>query len=539
MKKIKYSLCILISLLTVFYPVSVFSAGYDGISVGNINIASGTENNFEKAEIPALKESVQQTVMYTPTELTDRTYEFFATVENTVNVTLLSSEYDYAAGYYTEYYTGFEAADRTVYCDVLNTLKTISELNTNVKITFFDPFTQNISAYTEKYKNFTPEYGDLLISCYTDFDGNIKERKQVIKAADFFKTKTVNRKKTILSAKIENTLVTELKSLKVYRDINIAVLSDISAANSLDYVKEYLSESDYIFKTVSTESENLNGYDCIIVCAPTRDITLSEMLLLNNYLTNPDKSLIYIAPRVLRDLPNFTAFLQNWGISVYNDYRLSAAKKADCFSKSTQLLCECASPYFGKSGSFSDTDTIFVMDCCTPLEIDETVAGVTVETLLQTKGESVVATLQNGAVMNEFSANEILNLKGKFPLILKSTRNIGGNSASHVVSLASVDFINTYLTFQNDKSENYRGDYCGNLEFFTEILENLNNIHRSEPSGLTDYAITLSDKGIETTSGYSKNFIMAVSVLSVAVFVAVLGSVLIIFGKRNKNAGKQ
>lgn len=543
MKKTKYFIAVLLSLITVLCPFSAIGAGYDGISVGNINIADGDTSNTDTSEsidtdVTAYENKISASIAYTPTELSERTCNFFSTVDNTINVTLLSSERDYAEGHYTEYYLNADATNRSVYCDVLNTLKTMAEINTNFKVTFFDPFNQNVNSYQSKYENFSPEYGDLLISCYTDFDGNIKERKQVIKAEDFFKMKITDGKKQITASKIENTLVTELKSLKDYRNINIGVVGEISSSGTLDYVKKYFEESDYIFKTVSPESENLNGYDCLIISAPVRDITLSEMMLLNNYLAQPNKSLIYISPRVLKNLPNFTAFLQNWGISVYTNYQLTATKNTDCFSKSTQLFGECATPYFGKKGK-NIADAMYVADCCTPLEINENIAGVTVETLLQTKGDSCVATLRTGAVADEFSAAEMLRLKGKFPLILKSYKTTVTGDTSQVVTLASIDFLNSYLTFQNDKAETYRGDYCGNMAFFSEILETLNNIHRSEPSGLTDYAITLADKGIETTSGYSKDFIMACAVISVSAVVILLILALIIFGKRNKNARQQ
>lgn len=525
---------LLVAALLVVLSFSAIAKGQNGISVGSISIDEGIGDKSSNSGSPILTAPSAESIEYKKIELTQDTRDFFASVDQSISITFIGAQKDFVAGDYLNYYYGYTADTLQHYHDVVNTLKTISELNTNVKLRFIDPF--NIASYKfiDKYKRYKLEFGDIMISCTANFDGSPKLRNSAINVKDLFTYKKGNNKK-IVGVKLEETLVKRLKKLSTSRDINVAYIDEISMEYTFEYVENYMSRSGYNIDNVSLKSEQLNGYDMIIICSPARDITLEELVLIDNFLSlGGNRSLIYLAPETYVELPLLNSFLNNWGISMNTKRVLCTESEEGKFTKLSQLYGKA---YDSKYLNADKIEGNLIMDNCTPITIFEDTGDVKVSTMVATKSDKVVTRLKKGyAGSKKASANEIEDTYEKrYPLVTLSERETEDEGLSSVMVYSSVDFITTYFALRNDKTKNYKGSTNGNLQLFATVMNNINEPHRKTLSGLADYAVKLSEMGIDTTSGYDTDYIITFGIIAVAVPVSIFLVIILIFSRRKRN----
>ena len=246
--------------------------GQNGISMGSISIDQGVSPQHSNNGSPVAQAPTQESVEYSSVKLRKETRNFFASVDAAVNITLVSSQTDFVLGDYLNYHYGYTTETLQHYYDVINTLKTVAELNTNIKLNFIDPFQISSQGFMDDYKKYKLKYGDIMLSCVVNFDGSSKTRNTVLRAEKFFKFNEENIKQ-IVGLNLEKNLVSKLDSLREIRDINIAYINDISLSDTFEYVNNYMSGSRYNLDSVTLQTEQLNGYDMIIICSPARDIT--------------------------------------------------------------------------------------------------------------------------------------------------------------------------------------------------------------------------------------------------------------------------
>lgn len=527
-------------IITIFLVLSVIWAstfgvlaqGQNGINMGTISIDEAIPQKEVANGSPIASVPVAEDVTYTPVELSAQTRNFFATVDGNISITIISSQIDYVSGEYFDYYYKTSADSVQYYYDVLNTLKTMAELNTNIKLQFLDPFEISSRGFFEENKKYSLQYGDIMISCYTNFDGNPKTRKSVITAESVFSYNTKGGNKKIKSLKLENMLVKTLGELRTSRDVNVAYIDEISSPETFEYVKSYMAGSGYNLDSITLKSEQLNGYDMIIICSPIRDLTLEELVLLDNFLSlGGNKSFMYLAPEGYVELSLLKSFLIKWGITIDQSKMLCTYDENGYFAKTTQLK---ATPHNARFLDESEIKGSLIMDKCAPIEIKGG-GAVKISTMLSTLSRKVVTTNR----VNDLNTKQIEDTNQKsYPLITLSERENGDEGISRVLVYASVDFITTYFALQNDKEENISGGLNGNLQMFATIMNNVNSLHRDTLSGLSDYAVSLKEQGIDTTSGYEVNYIIRFGVLILAIPLAVLLIIILIFSRRKRNGQK-
>lgn len=517
------------ALLCVLLSVGQASAlDFEGIGGATPNFGEVKEKDKEEiTNGTPFAETLEEKLKFTPVELKDSTKDFFATLDGDVTLTLISGQKDFVDGSYVEYFNDFSADDKGYYYSFINTLKTISELNEYVKLQFVDPFDTASYDFMDEYSKYDLKYGDLFVTCYSNFDGSPTTRRTSIELKSLFKTekdKKGNNKITGLN--IEKVLVKKLESLRHFRNINVAYISDLCDEVNVENLKAYIKGDKYSFESIPLKDERLNGYDMIFIASPTRDVTLEEIVLLNTFLDNGEKTLVYFCPEKYVKLPNLHSFLRRWGIEVEAKYKLVCDNENGYFVKNTQLVAASTGSEFTTAADAEGGK--YVMDNCTPLEIIGA-GDIEVKTILTTKSRKATALLKDKQKEGELTEGSA----GEYPLITLSQKKNRKKVPSSVVTFASVDFITSYLALQNPKTDKaYRGDLNGNLKFTAELIEKLNKHHRGEESGLGKYAVSLSEMGYDTTSGLKTQYILNVAIISVAMFIVIFVGLLLLFARR-------
>ena len=528
-----FALILVVALLVVL-NLGVFAEGQNGINVGTINIDEGIGATQSSNGSPLPTVPSAEPIEYSKVELSANTRNFFASVDQAISITFIGSQKDFVAGDYLNYYYGYTTDSLQYYHDVINTLKTISELNTHIKLKFIDPFDISAYSFIDNYKRYKLEFGDIMIFCTANFDGSPKLRNSVIRAKDLFTYKKGNSKK-IVGIGLENVLVEKLNTLSTSRDVNLAYIDEISMPKTFEHVKSYMAGNGYNLDSVTLKTEQLNGYDMIIICSPIRDITLEELVLIDNFLSlGGNRSLMYLAPEAYVDLPLLNSLLNKWGISMNTKRVLYTESKTGMFSKASQLYGEAYGSKFLTPDSIKGN---LIMDNCTPITILEGVDDIKVSTLVATASDNIVTVLKRGyAGSKNAGSGEIEDTaKRRYPLVTLSEKENGDDGVSRVLVYSSVDFITTYFALRNNTTKNYKGSTNGNLQLFATVINNMNKPHRDTLSGLSDYAVKLSEMGIDTTSGYHTDYIIAFGIIAVAVPVGILLAIILIFSRRKRN----
>ena len=520
----------------LFVP-SASALEISGIGGGNVNLGEVKENEVNQEDgllnNPLEEIPVEIPLVYSRVELNTATKDFIATLDDSVTITLISSQKDFVDGYYVEHFNDFYADDKKYYHTFINTLKTISELNGNVKLQFIDPFSVSSYEFLDKYDKYDLKYGDLFINCYSNFEGTSKPRRAVIELNELFEfSKDGKGGKKISGVKIEKTLIAQLDSLRHFRNINVAYISDLCNEANIQYLQEYLKGKRYSFDSITLKDERLNGYDMIMIASPVRDLMLEEVVILNAFLDNGGaygKTLMYFCPESYVRLPNLHSFLNRWGVAAYEKYKLVSPDKNDYFAKNSQLLAKSTGTDYSKR---ADADRgSYIMDNCTPLRIVGEDDKVKVKALLKTASDKTIYIPKR-----EDSIAAYADRVGEsFPLVTLSQITNEDGVSGNVVTFASVDFITTYFARQTPKiDKDFPGELNCNFKLTYELLEKLNKNHRSEESGLGKYAVSLADMGYDTTSGLKTQHILQVAIISVALFIIIFVGLLALFAKKHK-----
>ncbi len=530
---VKGLICALLSLGICVVPVSAIEInGIQGATplFADEDVTQSAESEESVSTHTPYNEIPDEGVEYTPVTLAESTKDFFATLDGDVTLTLISSQRDFVDGTYVEYYNDFYTDTKSDYYTFINTLKTISELNEYVKLDFIDPFSTTSYSFLEEYSDYDLKYGDLFVTCYSNFEGSPTTRRTVIELEKLFKAKeTKSGKNKITGVNLEKILVGKLESLRIFRNINVAYIKDLCSEDNIKHLKSYLSGKRYNFDNISLKDEKLNGYDMIFIAAPMRDVTLEEIVLLNTFLENGGqygKTVMYFCSANYIDLPNLHSFLKKWGVAVNGQNKLNCTEEDGYFAKNSQLVA-----ISNGSEYTADADTnggFYIMNECTPLSVVKSNISVKVKTLLKTKSDKVNELPKTEQIGFLFEDTTGTQNHQSYPLLTLSQKSSGDYNASSVVVGASVDFITNYMALQNPKSnKDYIGELNGNFELTAELLEKLNHHHRSEESGLGKYAVGLADMGYDTTSGLKTSYILKVAIISVAAFIVLLFGLLV------------
>lgn len=484
-------------------------------------------------------ENSQNILPYSERKLAEETKDLLVSVKGDVELLVISSEKDFASGKFFEHYYGISAEDNAVFEESVDIYKTIAEYNQYITVRFLDPNSPDSEEKLLEFSNYQLEYGDLLVSCQTNFDGNTRIRRSLVRAKNLFEIEKKKGKERVVSSKVEEMVAATIKELNEGRDINVAYLSELSLHSDMSQLKSYLANSKYSFKGISFTDEQFYGYDMIVIAAPFRDITLEEAKLLDAFLDNggkQGKSLAFFAPREYVKLDNLYSFLSKWGINMDGGYRLSANEEKDYFARRTRIFG--TSVHSEYTESTDKNGGMYLIDKCTPMTLSQNTEEQKLISILKTDSKN----LSLAPASEQLGGEEVIantETIESYSLLAVSERK-QGKKKSRVIAAASSDIITSHFSRQHYKESQkvgFVGEVCSNLDAVGEIFEKVNQKRRKEKSGLIKYAVSLKERGYEVSSGLNRNLIMAVAFGGVAfVLLLMLG---IIFVKTRADRRKK
>ncbi len=517
-------------ILSLFVCIMLLMSNFAAAALSN-NTAETTGQDRDKFESDKKVEAYKSIV------LTEQTKNLLVSIRYDVELLVVASQSDFANGRFFEHYYGLQSEDNSCFIEGVNVLKTISEYNQFVKLKFIDPNLPSSEAKLQEFSNYQLEFGDILVSCQINFDGNVRIRRGLVRAKNLFETEALKSgKEKVKSCNIENMIAQTIKELNQGRDINVAVLKDISRYEDVAQLKNYLANSKYNFKQISFSDEQFLGYDMIVIASPYRDITLEEATVLESFLNNggkKGKTLAFFSPKEYVKLNNMYAFLSKWGINMNSNYRLSANVEQDYFVDKTRIYGKSENTQYTKL-----TDTLkgeYIIDGCTPMTLMQS-DNVEVQSVLNTESKYLSLTSVH-SVSGEDKAIENTEAKENYSLLAISKMK-RKKRASFVIAGASSDMLTSHFARQHYKNfirEGSAGELCSNLDAIGEIFETINVGKRDDKSGLIKYAVSLKERGYEVSSGLNRKLIIGTAFSGVTfVLILMLGIVFVKTRRKSK-----
>ncbi len=457
--------------------------------------------------------------------------EYIKGVSEKVTISLLSTEDDYAS--YMNYYGQnlFMAQDATgeYYNQTLRLLHQYEDYNDNITLKFIDPQEPEFAEVQSKYSSEDFVYGDILVeTTIKGENGTDIERFKILSYSDIYNLKDESGMAaygygyyTVSGSNLETVLTSAIASVTSTETKTIAYLKSISSDSAFAALRSVLELNNYIIVEVNDEfvtklPEDIDG---VMLVAPKRDLTGSELDVINDYLKNDGKlggSLMYFASIASPSMPNFNEFLLEWGIKQNSDVLFETNKNylLDETKPTTLAVLPAVNTVFGANKYFISSNNV-------PLEIAETVNDLCKVTALANTSDGVaIAPVSAEATWSGAEKAE----KKSFPAILMSeTQNFVDSvqMKSYVFAFSSYDLI----------SENWLNeDSLNNLDAAVGVA--------AKATGMADTSIVFMTKTIENDDTYTPNAqvtaVLYVVLLAVMPLAIIAVCVVVFIRRKNK-----
>lgn len=428
-------------------------------------------------------------------EITDQTKDYLKTLETDVNIYVLSDEATFANG--DEYF--YQASE---------VIKSYAKLSDKITVTYVD---------TAKNPSFATRYPSLSLSQYDILvDGEYSDL--IVKPDDLFNVEYSynyygSQEASIASSKAEQTMTAAIMNVSTQNKAKVVFVKGHEEPD-LEMMAKLYPQNNYAVSELNLATEQIpDGTDIIIITAPLRDFTEDELVKLDTYLDNDGKkggNVIYLAHISQPELPLLNAFLEEWGIGVYEQgvYETSNSK---IYSSSSPFITAVDYSEITYSEKFLNGNVPFLSPNSTRLEVVFDSQNKKATTQLLNFSETARATAKTAE--GPSSDDE----KGPFPaaIMCEQIGNDGTKTCySRVIAFASaesfVDAIISSTTYAN-----------------AEYLMNLSNVISENEVNLTivpkqiEYSeITLTYAGaVAMAIGFSIVLPLIILVVGIVIWV--------------------
>ncbi|MBQ7726724.1 MAG: GldG family protein, partial [Clostridia bacterium] len=259
--------------------------------------------------------------------MSEENVAYLRALDKEVTLTMCAKEEDYSENGYMAYYAqqyGVSSDASEYYKQTLTLLKKYPNYNSKITLWFVDTQSTEFTEISTKYANVKPSYGDILV---TSGEGD-RERYKVVGFEDIYAMSedstyaaygyttseiSGNNLETAVTGAIEYVTSSKLKKAAVY--------TGHSATDATADYQKLLTTNNYEITVI--EDALLTAIpeevDAVVIAAPTKDFIASELNVLSEFLDNNDqlgKGLLFFADASAPYLPDFYAFLEEWGIAV-------------------------------------------------------------------------------------------------------------------------------------------------------------------------------------------------------------------------------
>lgn len=255
--------------------------------------------------------------------LSEENIEYIKTIEDEVTVYVWADQQSMTNGSLESFFqTNFYYYDETgkYFSQLKKNIEAYVKHNDKIKIEYVDVSSPEASDIKSKFPNEYIYAGDLLVTATVEVDGTPTEKLKHLNAYDLFTAEydSSTYYYKITGSNLENQLGSAINYVTTKESVDVAFMSGIGDVSVLSALKSNLELNSYKVTEVSNFKDILN-YDVVVIAAPTKDLTETELDLLDKFLDNDGKKgkvLSVFANPAAADTPNFDEFLDEWGIEI-------------------------------------------------------------------------------------------------------------------------------------------------------------------------------------------------------------------------------
>lgn len=383
-----------------------------------------------------LKADLTPTKLY---EISQETKDFIKTIQNDIEIIVLSSEDEFLS-----YYGGAYNAD-VMFPQAKEMIKNISMLSPKISLKYLD--IEKNPVFASDYPNEELSPGQVIVRQ----KNNPKVRYRILSINDFFNVEQdYYGGYTITSSKVENTFNEAILSVESGEKPLVVMLTGHSEDSS-ETLEILLSRNYYEIKTQNILTSDIDpNAKFVVISAPQRDYSKVEIDKLEKFLDNNEKlgrHLFVAMDPSVDQLPNLESFLYNWGIRFERGLAVETSNEKLVNIGSLLNVCEYYESDFTQSSKQAGL-TAFIPPF-KPITLGATPSGI--------KTEAVLGISETG-VMRPFDAKEDWvpskdDKKGPFIAMATSTRTISSNTPdglpltlkSSIVVLGDISFMDAGL----------------------------------------------------------------------------------------------
>lgn len=345
------------------------------------------------------------------------------TIETTYNSTL-------------QQYVGGDAA--TEGTRLLELVSKAAERNKNITVSFVD---------IESNPGFVKDYADdSLVS--SSIIVKSSKRYKILGLSDLYKQSQDSSGKTIYASNIEYTIGNAMLAVNVEK---LPVVGVVSGHGELEptTLTSLLKSNNFEIQTVDlmlTQPIDAS-IDVLIINAPTGDYTKDQVKILDDFLSNDNqygKNVVVALHPNQPALPNFSAFLADWGIEVAEPG--SIVMETDNSHYTNNPLFPLLK--FGEDTIFQEyANKVAIGYAVTPFNVLwESHSGVSVDTLLSTYDSAYSVSAEKIA---DYVPTD--DDKRSFPVLTMSSKGMSGTKViySRVVTLGSTEMFNSFTSYSS------------------------------------------------------------------------------------------
>lgn len=250
-------------------------------------------------------------------EVTQETIDYLGTIENKVDIAVMSTEEDLAT---TSIYTK----------QLAETIRKYAQYSKNISVEFvdMDKNPEKVSKYKELYSGDIAE-SNVVVNC--------GDRVRVLTVYDLFEVSTNDYYQSYISGfNAESALTSAVMYVTDANPMTVAILkveSPSSVQQSISDLSTLFTNNGYEVVSVDPllEAISPDDYDLVVIPAPLNDFTSTVIDKLSDFLYNNGnlgRYIFYIANYDQNTTPNLDTFLEEYGISVGNSYIFETNKNS-------------------------------------------------------------------------------------------------------------------------------------------------------------------------------------------------------------------
>ncbi len=420
--------------------------------------------------------------------------DYIKTVDKDVTVYVLapSAESYYGGGMAQAAQASmFYANTSDYYFQTTVLLEQYERLNSKIKIEYMDPNGTEIGAIVSKY-GVNYSYGDILVTCDFEADGNKFENDRSLTLADVYTFEENNEYAAmgitmyeINGSCLETNLTSAIAAVTSTETLKVGIVTSHSSSGIYNYYKKLLQMNNFeVTEITDTLLTTISAdLDAVVIAAPNKDFAKEELTAISKYLENDGnlgKNLIFYGDSSYQTLPNLYNFLAEWGITVEPGIVFETSDNFRGMDYSTYISLSATSDFdFISAGDYYASGYNIAMR-----ETGSGYSGRVTQTVLTTNGTSVVVPIDTD---NSVAPSNSLE-KRKFASCILSRESEYVNNIpvqSNVIAFSSIDFI----------SETYALSYGSVMDYDSLNVDVLRSI-----TGIDEAEIVFDVKTIDATS---------------------------------------